>query len=308
MQNDFRNPHPQRRAAFTLVELLVVIGIIALLISVLLPALSKARQAAATAKALSSLRQITTDYIQYANQNNGTLLPGFLAKTYASGVELNVFDQRSKQLLTGRAAQQWPWRLSTIDPSIWGIIRPLSMNDLPLNDDDAATAVSKAYSASLYPHFGLNTIFLGGHSATNLIDNETNKDFYRGYLQTGRQNTRKHVAFKLNEVRRPSEQIVFCEVAIQRGSQNFEDADLRGFHYVNAPLADAASGPYWIAKDGKAEPVLANTTRALGVPYARSGKRIPVSFLDGHAEARPVQDLTDMRNWSPKATSPDWTF
>jgi prepilin-type N-terminal cleavage/methylation domain-containing protein len=297
-----------RQNAFTLIELLVVIGIIALMISILVPMLGKARQAAANTKALASLRQITADYIQYANQNNGSLLPGFLAKTHADGTELSVFDIRSKQLLTGRAAQQWPWRLSSIDPGIWGIIRPLSMSDLPLNDDDAATAISKAYSASMYPHYGLNTVFLGGHSGTNLSDNETAKDYYRGYLQTGRPNIGKHVAFKLSEIRRPTDQIVFCEVAIKNGSQSMEDIDLRGFHYVNPPRADAASGDYWMPRNGRAEVVLSNTTRAVGVPYSRSGKKIPVSFLDGHAEALPVEDLTDMRNWSPKATSPDWSF
>ena len=77
---------PRLSAAFTLVELLTVVAIIALLFGVLLPALSSARRGARSVACRANLSELMVAIHMYATENGDTVIPSYNMKGVATGV------------------------------------------------------------------------------------------------------------------------------------------------------------------------------------------------------------------------------
>ena len=119
----------RRHRGFTLVEMLVVIGIIVLLVSILLPALVRAREQARKATCLSNLRQLTQAYLSFAAAHDGELPLNSYGNNPAN---LNVYTPTAAQNVpnpsTNWVAEHASETSETPDDLINGTLYPFVKN------------------------------------------------------------------------------------------------------------------------------------------------------------------------------------
>jgi prepilin-type N-terminal cleavage/methylation domain-containing protein/prepilin-type processing-associated H-X9-DG protein len=166
------SPARPRKRAFTLVELLVVIGIIAVLIGILLPALNRARKAAKQVQCLSNMKQITTAMLMWSTEHKGWMVGR--AGTGMGGIDSDGAPNKN-------APPKNPVTNSVTDTSNWiawqRATDPISGVDDSANSDDQ----NITYSA-IAPYMGSKMILssykgTGGLPVSNTIATQLDSVF-----------------------------------------------------------------------------------------------------------------------------------
>jgi prepilin-type N-terminal cleavage/methylation domain-containing protein len=266
----------QRHAAgFTLVELLVVIAVIALLGSLLLPALGKAKGHAKRANEVNSARQLMIAWRLYADDHDDRVLPGyrygFEAKDPAGNPIGHPINAR------------YPWRLAPYLGNSFDVMyanenRPLLEGFRRLGDPGLSV-----YAASVFPSLGVNSVFVGG-------DDLELPPEPRAFERFG-----NFCVLRTDEIQRPAELLAFVSA---RGP--FEGKVVNGFYLVKPP--------YLMARRWSVEFNPADGPEAWGHVHPRFNRHAVAAMTDGHVQSLDVPQLQDMRRWANPADRPDWTL
>jgi prepilin-type N-terminal cleavage/methylation domain-containing protein/prepilin-type processing-associated H-X9-DG protein len=205
---------PARRA-FTLVELLVVIGIIALLISILLPSLAAAREQGNTVKCLSNLRQLAQAAAMYTSQHKGFHVPGDLTDlSYPVSLPYQDYAETWATILVADGFIKYPEVTSTTSPPMEdNILRcpsgvfemsAVTFNNktIPSSRLDSRGAMGVLHTSTrLRP----NTHLFSWYGINACSDTNVRTPYSRMYIKTSGQIDRG--IRKANEVRNPTEMV-----------------------------------------------------------------------------------------------------
>jgi prepilin-type processing-associated H-X9-DG protein/prepilin-type N-terminal cleavage/methylation domain-containing protein len=199
-------------AGFTLVELLVVIGIIAVLMSILLPTLGRVRDQAKTIKCGSNLRQIGTAANTYAGTYNGQLAPWTNLNRWSDPTNPNEVVDPYHRDANNEVDVYWGVRYAlagTLPRVIFNCPTETRTNDAG-RDNDAT-----------YTHYGLNGYGIG------LTNDERDQKFgSRTEFSLFTSFRSQWIGRRISRIRNPT-QTIFCldsgEVTIDGNHDTFDD-------------------------------------------------------------------------------------
>jgi prepilin-type N-terminal cleavage/methylation domain-containing protein/prepilin-type processing-associated H-X9-DG protein len=264
-----RNPLSSAQRGFTLTELLVVIAIIAIIAGISFPVVNTTRKKARMVTEISAARQLVTAYLACAADNDGELMPGFLA---GATVQFPNGDAGS-----GPEAERYPWRLA---PYLrWGVDGTyiLEANRESVNGKSVDSSEYR-YMVSLAPALGLNTYCVGGYqSASSMM-------------------AKNDVATRLGQIENPSGLVAFVSARTKTSSSGPQSGDVAGSFYVRPPVFSSLKWKTG-AFDAK------NASLDYGNVDFRHSRKAVVSFMDGSVQVLGIEDLRDMRLWARNADS-----
>lgn len=262
------------KSGFTLIELLVVIAIIAILASLLLPSLAKAKQRARMVEEMNAGRQLMVGVQMYADDNEGAVFPGYVSDD-------SVVDDLGAPLGSPVNAR-YPWR---IVPYMAGSMELIysGVNRRKLTQLQSASHPDYVYSVSLFPSLGINSYFIGGNQ-TEFPAEDANAKFGSGTVIT-----------KIDEARQPSDLMVFISA---HSAVTGNNAD--GYFQVKPPFEKTRK---WAASYS---PSLDPAKWGFVAP--RFDNRSVAAMLDGHVENFGLQEMQDMRRWCNTADRADFVL